>query len=64
MKLINEKQRADHADSRHKLLQSQNSQIETVRKDYCKLFIVPVNNFNIFSTNIPTILITLETNYF
>ena len=27
---MNEKQRADHADSRYKLLQSQNSQIEKV----------------------------------
>ena len=27
---MNEKERADHADSRYKLLQSQNSQIEKV----------------------------------
>ena len=30
MKAINEKQRADHADSRYKLLQTQNNQIEKV----------------------------------
>ena len=30
IKSMNEKQRADHADSRYKLLQSQNSQIEKV----------------------------------
>ena len=29
---MNEKERADHADSRYKLLQSQNSQIEKVAK--------------------------------
>ena len=30
MKSMNEKERADHADSRYKLLQSQNNQIEKV----------------------------------
>ena len=30
---MNEKERADHADSRYKLLQSQNSQIEKVVYD-------------------------------
>ena len=33
IKLMNEKERADHADSRYKLLQSQNSQIEKVIPD-------------------------------
>ena len=31
---MNEKERADHADSRYKLLQSQNSQIEKVNREY------------------------------
>ena len=33
IKLMNEKERGDHADSRYKLLQSQNSQIEKVIYD-------------------------------
>ena len=33
MKSMNEKERADHADSRYKLLQSQNNQIEKVITD-------------------------------
>ena len=33
MKSVNEKERADHADSRYKLLQSQNNQIEKVITD-------------------------------
>ena len=33
MKSMNEKERADHADSRYKLLQSQNNQIEKVISD-------------------------------
>ena len=33
MKSVNEKERADHADSRYKLLQSQNNQIEKVIND-------------------------------
>ena len=58
---MNEKERADHADSRYKLLQSQNNQIEKVITDenqndemfnylrlikYLRLFIkIPINNF-------------------
>ena len=58
---MNEKERADHADSRYKLLQSQNNQIEKVITDenqndemfnylrlikYLRLFIkIPIPNF-------------------
>ena len=58
MKSMNEKERADHADSRYKLLQSQNNQIEKVITDenqnnemfnlinYLRLLIkIPIPNF-------------------
>ena len=53
MKSMNEKERADHADSRYKLLQSQNNQIEKVIADenpkneifnYDKILEIPYQN--------------------